>query len=66
MTYPKPIMSAKELRSLGFTRRELEAATKVPGQTFAWKTAPGKTGSKWRFDTEGLEAWRKQLARKSA
>lgn len=65
MVYPKPIMTIPELLKMGFTTDELLRATKEKGQTFAWQLSPGKRGSTWRFDTEGLEEWRKRQARRS-
>lgn len=65
MTYAKPVMTASELKKMGFTREILTKAFKDPGQTFAWKVNPFKRNSPIMVDTEGFEKWRLKQVRAS-
>lgn len=65
MTYAKPVMTASELRKMGFTREIIEKAFREPGQTFAWKVDPFKRNSPIMIDTEGFEKWRLKQVRAS-
>ena len=58
MTYPKPMMSIKEIHiTMGVPLDFLKQAVHVPGQTFASKTSGG---GKWLIDTEEFEKWRRK------
>ena len=53
MTFPKPIMSLKELRDIGFPRQTLIEYTYI--KDFPGFKTPG--GGKWLVDTEKFSKW---------
>lgn len=57
MTYPKQIMTIKELQELGFSKEYLKSLYRRKGQTFAWKMDPLRQSSTILFDTEKLEKY---------
>ena len=57
MEYPKQIMRMRELIEMGVPEETLQAAYRMPGQTFARKSNPLKKNSPIVFDTKGLEKW---------
>ena len=59
MTYPKRIMTIKELMKLGFPEGYLRRLYAKRGQKMAWKVGI-YSNSAILFDTEELEAYRKK------
>ena len=60
--FPKPIMRASELVSMGFPEEYLQMAYRDRNQTFASKINPTKKNSPIIFDTAGLgEWWKRQI-----
>lgn len=58
--YPKPIMTATELREMGFTKGLLQKAFDFPGERIGWRLDPGNPRSKKYYDTAALERWRQE------
>ena len=58
MTYPKAIMTIKELEEMGFKRKELMRIFRNRNQKIAWKTGNGGKTSTILFSTEELEKYR--------
>lgn len=59
MTYPKKVMSLKELAEYtGLPKKYFIEAYRSPDNNFAWKMNPGASNSKIMFDTEEFDAWR--------
>lgn len=57
MEYPKQIMRMRELIEMGVPEETLQAAYRMPRQTFARKINPLKKNSPIVFDTKGFEKW---------
>lgn len=66
MKYPKPFMKKEELMEMGLTRRYLDRAIAVPGQTFAFKVRPEGKTSPYIFDTVQFEEWRMKEVKMAA
>lgn len=62
-SFPKQRMRLPELVAAGFSRRELKAAYRSRGQTFAFKMSPNKRNSPIIFDTDGLARYFDNLAK---
>lgn len=58
--FPKPIMRASELVSMGFPEEYLQVAYRDRNQTFASKINPTKKNSPIIYDTAGLSEWWKR------
>lgn len=59
MTYPKQVMTVKELRAMGYPKEYLLEIYRSRNQKVAWKTGTGGRTSTILFDTEELEKYRK-------
>ena len=59
MTYPKQVMSIKELKAMGYPEEFLLGIYRSRNQKIAWKIGTGGRTSKILFDTEELEKYRK-------
>ncbi len=59
MTYPKALMSIKELEKMGWHKEELMRIYRSRNQKIAFKGGNGGRTSPIYFDTEELEKWRK-------
>ena len=59
MTYPKQVMTVKELRAMGYPKEYLLEIYRNRNQKIAWKTGTGGRTSTILFDTEELEKFRK-------
>lgn len=60
MTYPKEVMTTKELLSMGFSKNWLTWVSTRYGQKVCWKMT-GAKNSKQFWSTEELEKVRKNL-----
>ena len=58
MTYPKPFMSTKELMNMGYTKKFLYSVARNRYLKIACRSGDGRN-SKWIYDTELLEKYRK-------
>lgn len=57
MTYPKALMTIKELEKMGFSRKKLMEIFTSKGYPIAFKENPKKKTSLIKFDTEELQKY---------
>lgn len=59
--YPKMYFTITEMAKMGFSRYELQCATRIEGQTFATRHHSGR-GATWRFNLDEYMEFRRQQA----
>lgn len=55
----KRFYTITELAKIGFSKYELQCATRIEGQTFATRQRSGR-GATWRFDLDEYVKFRKE------